>query len=201
MKSRTKARGVALQVLYEYDLTGHPIGVILQHRLADNPLDPKLHDFIREIALGVLSVLERLDEVISNYAPDWPLDQVASIDRNIIRIALWEFAVGKSTPVKVAINEAVELAKIFGSDSTPRFINGVLGSLVTNLNDFQGIFNLSLVYFRITHGFNSDNIQSCIILTHAEKSAPKHHTTTAQILVTVRQFTFGLLPKVLQFVE
>jgi len=141
MKSRTKARGIALQVLYEYDLTGHPIGVILQHRLADNPLDPKLHDFIREITLGVLPVIERLDEVISNYAPDWPLDQVASIDRNIIRIALWEFAVGKCTPVKVAINEAVELAKIFGSDSTPRFINGVLGSLVTNLNDFQGSLN------------------------------------------------------------
>jgi len=141
MKSRTKARGIALQVLYEYDLTGHPIGVILQHRLADNPLDPKLHDFIREIALGILPVIERLDEVISTYAPDWPLDQVASIDRNIIRIALWEFAVGKCTPVKVAINEAVELAKIFGSDSTPRFINGVLGSLVTNLNDFQGSLN------------------------------------------------------------
>ncbi len=141
MKSRTKARGIALQVLYEYDLTGHPIGVILQHRLADNPLDQKLHDFIREIALGILPVIERLDEVISTYAPDWPLDQVASIDRNIIRIALWEFAVGKCTPVKVAINEAVELAKVFGSDSTPRFINGVLGSLVTNLNDFQGSLN------------------------------------------------------------
>jgi len=137
MKSRTKARGVALQVLYEYDLTDHPIGVILEHRLQDNPLEPKLHTFIREIVLGVLPIIENLDKVIGNYAPDWPLDQVASIDRNIIRIALWEFAVAKSTPVKVAINEAVELAKIFGSDSTPRFINGVLGSLVANLNDFQ----------------------------------------------------------------
>jgi N utilization substance protein B len=62
---------------------------------------------------------------------------VASIDRNIIRIALWEFAIGKLTPVKVAINEAVELAKIYGSDSTPRFINGVLGSLVENIHEIE----------------------------------------------------------------
>ena len=141
MKSRTKARGIALQALFEYDLTGHSIGVILQHRLHDNPLEKKHHSFIREIVLGVLPIIEKLDKVIGTYAADWPLDQVASIDRNIIRIALWEFAVGKCTPVKVAINEAVELAKIFGSDSTPRFINGVLGSLVTNLNDFQSSLN------------------------------------------------------------
>ena len=138
MKSRTKARGIALQVLYEYDLTDHPIGIILQNRFEENPLEPKLHDFIRIIVQGILPIIEKLDETISVYAPDWPLDQVASIDRNIIRIALWEFAVGKCTPVKVAINEAVELAKIYGSDSTPRFINGVLGSLVTNLNNFEG---------------------------------------------------------------
>jgi N utilization substance protein B len=141
MKSRTKARGIALQVLYEYDLTNHPIGVILQNRFQENPLDPRLHDFVREIVQGVFPIIGKLDKVISTYAPDWPLDQVASIDRNIIRIALWEFAVGKCTPLKVAINEAVELAKIYGSDSTPRFINGVLGSLVTNYNDYEGNLN------------------------------------------------------------
>ena len=137
MKSRTKARGIALQVLYEYDLTGHPIGVILHHRLEENSLDKNLNEFIEEIVRGVFPLIERLDRIISNYAPDWPLDQVASIDRNIIRIALWEFAVGKKTPIKVAINEAVELAKMYGSDSTPRFINGVLGSLVDNLNRYE----------------------------------------------------------------
>lgn len=137
MKSRTKARGIALQVLYEYDLTGHPIGVILKHRFEENSLEEKLNDFVQEIVQGVFPIIEKLDKVISTYAPDWPLDQVASIDRNIIRIALWEFAVGKVTPVKVAINEAVELAKIYGSDSTPRFINGVLGSLVINLSQFE----------------------------------------------------------------
>jgi transcription antitermination protein NusB len=139
MKSRTKARGIALQVLYEYDLTGHPVGVVLQNRFDDNSMDSGLKDFTQQIVLGVYPIIEKLDGVISDYAPDWPLDQVASIDRNIIRIALWEFAVGKITPVKVAINEAVELAKLYGSDSTPRFINGVLGSLVENINEISNL--------------------------------------------------------------
>ncbi len=137
MKSRTKARGIALQTLFEYDLSGHPIGIILTQRFDENPLEPKLQEFVQDIVTGIFPIINKLDEIISTYAPEWPLDQVASIDRNIIRIALWEFAVGKCTPVKVAINEAVELAKIYGSDSTPRFINGVLGSLVTNLNNYE----------------------------------------------------------------
>jgi len=81
-----------------------------------------------------------LDEIIAHYAPEWPLDQVASIDRNIIRIALWEFAVKKCTPIKVAINEAVELGKIYGSESTPRFVNGVLGSLALHYNEIIQYF-------------------------------------------------------------
>jgi len=139
MKSRTVARGIALQVLYEYDLTKHPVGEILENRFKDKKIADNLQDFTRQIVQGVLPRIEKLDNVISSFAPDWPLDQVASIDRNIIRIALWEFAVGKITPVKVAINEAVELAKLYGSDSTPRFINGVLGSLVENLNEISNL--------------------------------------------------------------
>jgi N utilization substance protein B len=88
---------------------------------------------------GVYPFILKLDEIIAHYAPEWPLDQVASIDRNIIRIALWEFAVKKCTPIKVAINEAVELGKIYGSDSTPRFVNGVLGSLVSKYDEYKGI--------------------------------------------------------------
>ena len=139
MKSRTVARGIALQVLYEYDLTKHPVGEILENRFKDKIIADNLQNFTRQIVQGVLPRIEKLDNVISSFAPDWPLDQVASIDRNIIRIALWEFAVGKITPVKVAINEAVELAKLYGSDSTPRFINGVLGSLVENLNEISNL--------------------------------------------------------------
>ena len=143
MKARTKARGIALQVLYEYDLTEHPIDEIIENRFEENQIDQKLLIFVQEIVNGVVPLISRLDKAISNYAPDWPLEQVASIDRNIIRIALWEFGVGKCTPVKVAINEAVELAKTYGSDSTPRFINGVLGSLVTNFKQYES----SLIQF------------------------------------------------------
>lgn len=137
MKSRTKARAIALQALYEYDLSNHPVGVILNNRFKNDDFDEKMKRFSEEIVLGVFPLIKKLDQVIAKYAPDWPLDQVASIDRNIIRIALWEFAVKKCTPVKVAINEAVELAKVYGSESTPRFINGVLGSLVSKYEEYR----------------------------------------------------------------
>ena len=129
MKDRTRARGIALQALYELDITNHPVGTVITARMADADLDDELIGFFRSIVLGVLPIREELDSVIAEHAPDWPLDQVAVIDRNILRIALWEFAIADDIPLKVAINEAVELAKIYGSDSAPRFVNGVLGSL------------------------------------------------------------------------
>lgn len=129
MKDRTRARGIALQALYELDITNHPVGKVLIERIADSELDENLILFFRSIVLGVWPIRQELDSFIAEHAPDWPLDQVAIIDRNILRIALWEFAVADDTPLKVAINEAVELAKTYGSDSAPRFVNGVLGSL------------------------------------------------------------------------
>ena len=140
MKSRTKARGVALQVLYEFDLTNHPLGDTLDSRLQDENLEESLGLFASQIITGVIPIIPQLDKIISEHAPEWPMDQVAVIDRNILRIALWEFGVEKCTPLKVAINEAIELAKVFGSDSSPRFINGVLGSLVNHSAEIQNIF-------------------------------------------------------------
>ncbi len=137
MKSRTKARGIALQVLYEFDMTGHPLGDVIEARFSEDPMDDQLEEFARQIVTGVTPIVEKLDSVITAHAPEWPLDQVAVIDRNILRIALWEFAVEKCTPVKVAINEAIELAKVYGSDSSSRFVNGVLGSLVTHITEIQ----------------------------------------------------------------
>jgi len=137
LKSRTKARGIALQVLYEFDMTGHPLGDVIEARFSEDPMDDQLEEFARQIVTGVTPIVEKLDSVITAHAPEWPLDQVAVIDRNILRIALWEFAVEKCTPVKVAINEAIELAKVYGSDSSSRFVNGVLGSLVTHITEIQ----------------------------------------------------------------
>ena len=96
-------------------------------------------EFSRKIIFGVLPLTSNLDLLISKYAPEWPLDQIAAIDRNILRIALWEFAVFHETPIKVAINEAVELAKLYGSDSAPRFVNGVLGALADHQHEIRQI--------------------------------------------------------------
>jgi N utilization substance protein B len=137
MKPRTRARGIALQALYEIDLVGHPLGTVLKFRLEDVDLEQRLANFVNQLVQGVWPLVEQLDQFIAEHAPEWPLDQVAIIDRNILRIALWEFAVSGDTPIKVAINEAVELAKKYGSDSSPRFINGVLGSLALHQNEIK----------------------------------------------------------------
>ncbi|HVM70386.1 MAG TPA: transcription antitermination factor NusB [Anaerolineales bacterium] len=135
MKARTRARGIALQALYEIDLVGHPPAQVLQERLADEPQTDELAEFTREILFGVLPIRDLLDAILARYAPEWPMDQIAAVDRNILRIAAWEFAGKQDTPIKVAINEAVELAKMYGSDSAPRFVNGVLGSLAEHENE------------------------------------------------------------------
>jgi N utilization substance protein B len=137
MKSRTRARSVALQVLYEIDVAQHSPTDVFRRRLEDDALNDELAEFARQIIFGVLPLTSQLDQAIAKYAPEWPLDQIAAIDRNILRIACWEFAVHQETPVKVAINEAVELAKIFGSDSAARFVNGVLGALVEHKREIE----------------------------------------------------------------
>jgi len=133
MKSRTRARIVALQVLFELDMTDHLLGEVLEERSLDQKLDESQFEFARLLISGVREKTDALDELISEHAPEWPLDQVAIVDRNILRMALWEVAFYKKTPLKVGINEAVELAKMFGTDASPRFINGVLGSLAASM--------------------------------------------------------------------
>jgi len=130
VKARHQARVVALQALYEIDCAHHPPAVVLEQRLAEARLPSAASAFSHHLVNGVLEYQPVLDVFIHCHAPEWPLEQMAYIDRNILRMAIFEFAVDGKTPVKVAINEAVELAKAFGSDSAPRFINGVLGALV-----------------------------------------------------------------------
>ena len=139
MKPRTRARALALQVLYEVDIANHVPGEVFQARLEETPLADELAEFARQIIFGILPLAHELDQLIARYAPEWPLDQIAAIDRNILRMALWEFGVFHETPIKVAINEAVELAKQYGSDSAPRFVNGVLGSLAEHLHEIKQI--------------------------------------------------------------
>jgi N utilization substance protein B len=130
MKVRHKARVSALQALFEIDITGHHPAVVIDRRLEHSGLPDSGADFARVLVHGVGEHRGELDRLIAEYAPEWPVDQIAIIDRNILRIAIYEILFGDDTPTKVAINEAVELAKEYGSDSSGRFVNGVLGSLV-----------------------------------------------------------------------
>jgi len=129
MKARRRARAIALQGLYELDFTRHSTEYALGCRLKDDPLPESATSFAFHLVEGVLDHTQELDQVMADLAPEWPVDQIAVVDRNILRIAIYELLFDSDTPPKVAINEAVELAKTFGSDSSPRFVNGVLGSL------------------------------------------------------------------------
>ncbi len=130
--ARHKAREIALQVLYEFDSVEHKPDEALDHVLSRVEITEDVAAFARELIHGVIENREHLDQNIREFAPAWPLDQISIIDRNILRLAIFEILHNRKIPVKVAINEAVELAKTFGSDSSSRFINGVLGS-VSNL--------------------------------------------------------------------
>jgi N utilization substance protein B len=130
MKRPTLARSLALQTLYEVDMTGHPAGEVLQRRLDESDLSEHLKEFARTIVVGVLANLPTLDALITQYAPEWPLGELAAIDRNLLRMAIWEMQHNDQVTPPIVINEIVELAKQFGGDGSPRFVNGVLGSLV-----------------------------------------------------------------------
>ncbi len=138
MQVRRQARIAALQALYEIDSVHHLVGVVLQRRIEEAEMPEAGEAFLIKVVQGVLEHQQKLDELISAYAPEWPLDQMAIIDRNILRIALFEFHIDGGTPPKVAINEAVELAKTFGSDSSRRFVNGVLGTLLARHSPTSG---------------------------------------------------------------
>ena len=137
MKTRRRARRATLEALYEFDIANHPPGEVLQRRLQENPMENAGVEFASRLMQGVIEHQAGMDRLIARYAPEWPLEQMAVIDRNILRIAIFEFIISRETPVKVAINEAVELAKTYGSDSAPRFINGVLGTLAEQVSSLR----------------------------------------------------------------
>jgi len=126
---RRKARALALQALYEVDSVGHEIEAVVNHLLAKGELSEENATFTRNLVSGVLQNKEEIDRNIQRFAPAWPMEQIPVVDRNILRLAIFEILLDNKVSVKVAINEAVELAKMFGSDNSAKFVNGVLGSL------------------------------------------------------------------------
>ncbi len=129
--TRHKARTIALQALYEVDSVGRRPETVVERLLGESKLSAENSDLARELVSGAVHNREEIDETIRKFAPSWPVEQIAMVDRNILRLAIFEILFDNKVPVKVAISEAVELAKTFGSDNSSRFVNGVLGAVST----------------------------------------------------------------------
>src|SRR5258708_37838183 len=131
---RRQARMIALQTLYEYDTAQHLPDEVLQRHAEERHLQPRAVEYAKEVGTGVCNHLAEIDAHIQSAAQEWPLQQMARIDKNILRLALYEILFNNTAPAKAAINEAMELAKLFGSNTSSGFINGVL---VTIFNRVQ----------------------------------------------------------------
>jgi N utilization substance protein B len=127
--ARRRARALALQALYEIDSVGHTADTVPDRLLREQKLSEENGQFVRRLVEGVSQNRQEIDASIVRFAPAWPIQQTPVIDRNILRLAIFEILLDNETPVKVAINEAVELAKKFGGDNSARFVNGVLSSV------------------------------------------------------------------------
>ncbi|HMQ32220.1 MAG TPA: transcription antitermination factor NusB [Chloroflexaceae bacterium] len=130
---RHRVRIAALQILFEVDATDHPIDVVYERRRADEQLASDGERFLHRLVFGVWEHRSYLDRIVEEAAPNWPITQMPGVDKAILRIAIFELLIDdlEKTPVKAVINEAVELAKQFGSDNSSRFVNGVLGTVVS----------------------------------------------------------------------
>jgi len=134
MANRHLSRSIAMQTLYEWDFNGRDdkkIEEILERNIQE--FGPGLEDgkFVRDLIKGVLKNQEKIDAIIAETAPEWPLEQINLIDRNVLRLGIYELLFGNhdEVPPKVAINEAIELAKSFGGETSGKFVNGVLGTI------------------------------------------------------------------------
>ena len=127
--SRRQARVAALQALFEADNSGHPATEALQRIVGSHHVPPESAAFAQGLIEGVLAQQDEIDQVIAGAATAWPVKQLPAVDRNILRLAIREMLEDNGTPVKAAINEAVELAKQFGSENSAKFVNGVLGTI------------------------------------------------------------------------
>lgn len=147
MSNRHLARTVAMQTLYEWDFS-HPLhgnemnaddkqtlADLARTNLQEFALGLDDEGFVQQLMTGVIESIATIDPYIIKYAPEWPIEQITNVDRNILRIAIYEMLVAQDVPEKVAINEAIELAKAFGGESSGRFVNGVLGAIYKDLGD------------------------------------------------------------------
>ena len=138
---RRKARTLALQVLYEIDTSGHKADDVTERLLIEEDFTEENEAFIRDIVFGVIAHKEKLDQSIRKHAPAWPIEQLPVIDRNILRLAIFEILIDNRVPVKVAINEAVELAKKAEKISINKYKNvRRVNFILCSMNIVQSLF-------------------------------------------------------------
>ncbi|MBI4158011.1 MAG: transcription antitermination factor NusB [Candidatus Yanofskybacteria bacterium] len=140
MASRHLSRSVAMQSLYEWDFRGRKaemLSEIMERNIQEFAAGMEDTTFVRDLVNGVIEHIVELDKIIEKAAPQWPLEQIAVVDRNVLRIGLFELLFGKrdEVPPKVAINESIELAKSFGGESSGKFVNGVLGTVYREIGE------------------------------------------------------------------
>lgn len=137
ISERRKARKDALEILYEREITKQPFGEIIKNRVIARGEEPS--DFTIKLIYGVEDHHQEIDEIISAHTDNWTLDRMPIVDRNLIRIGLYEMLYEKDIPYSVSINEVVELAKIYGMEESSKFVNGILGRIATELKDSKRI--------------------------------------------------------------
>lgn len=138
MANRHLARSIAMQSLFEWDFKGNPTAIlpaIVEHNLDEFGPGLEEREFAQEIVDGVIKNQKEIDELITKFAPSWPISQITLVDRNILRIGVYELKFSEGIPPKVAINEAIELAKSFGGSASGKFVNGVLGSMFSEMQE------------------------------------------------------------------
>ncbi len=136
MSNRHLSRTIALQSLYQWDFQEQPADRMAEIvKFNRQEFAPKFDDegFVDKLINGVLENLEKIDQIITKFAPNWPLDTITIIDRNVLRLGVFELKIAEEIPAKVAINEAIELAKGFGGQASGRFVNGVLGAIYKDM--------------------------------------------------------------------
>lgn len=140
MASRHLSRSVVMQSLYEWDFRGRKeemLPEIIERNIKEFAAGMEDTTFVRDLIAGIMEHMAELDKIIEKAAPQWPLEQIAVVDRNVLRLGLYELLFGKreEVPPKVAINEAIELAKSFGGESSGKFVNGVLGTVYREIGE------------------------------------------------------------------
>lgn len=189
MANRHLARTIALQTLYEWDFTHgqRPVAEIVEQNKKEFAPDFDDQGFSLELVRSVIQHQKSIDALIARFAPEWPLEQITTTDRNVLRIGIYELKIAQDIPPKVAINEAIELAKAFGGDASGKFVNGVMGSIYKEMISHgekqslasQGIREVSaggVVYRQSPEGY-----QFVLILDAYDKwTFPKGHVDESE---------------------